>query len=166
MWDMGQEDGSGSGTMETFYRYAASGERYFKQVGTQTPEYSVLVSGTASGRSATLGLFTGSHGQTLKYWNIVGPSGEVVGRIKTGNVKQWYVKDHLGSTRAVVSEAGTVVEKHDYYPYGLEMSGRQHVVGATMNERYTGHLFMSPRAPDSGVLAGHAITAPMGRWGL
>ena len=157
VWSMG--DGS---TVETFYRYAASGERYFKAVGTQTPEYSVLVGGTASGRSATLGVFTGAQGQSLKYWNIVGPSGEVVGRIKTGGVKQWYVKDHLGSTRAVVNDTGAVVEQHDYYPFGLEMSGRGTVDSPALHERYTGHLWDG----ETGLLyAGARLLDPaIGRW--
>ena len=45
----------------------------------------------------------------------------VGGRIvKNGNNLQprYYITDHLGSTRVVLSNAGTVLERYDYYPYG------------------------------------------------
>ena len=33
---------------------------------------------------------------------------------------EYYHLDPLGSVRAVTDEAGTVIERHDYYPYGEE----------------------------------------------
>ena len=29
-----------------------------------------------------------------------------------------YITDHLGSTRVVLNNAGSVLERYDYYPYG------------------------------------------------
>ena len=31
----------------------------------------------------------------------------------------YYLKDHLGSIRAVIDSAGNVCERNDYYPFGL-----------------------------------------------
>ena len=40
--------------------------------------------------------------------------------MKNGNSIQqrYYITDHLGSTRVVLNNAGSVVERYDYYPYG------------------------------------------------
>ncbi len=39
----------------------------------------------------------------------------------------------------MVDETGAVVEKHDYYAYGLEMPGRVYVSGTPTREGFTGH---------------------------
>ena len=44
--------------------------------------------------------------------------------------RRYYVRDHLGSVRAVVDGSGYVVEAKDYYAWGLEMPGRVFVLGA------------------------------------
>ena len=33
-------------------------------------------------------------------------------------VYMFFIKDHLGSVRAVVSETGEVLQTNDYYPFG------------------------------------------------
>ena len=53
--------------------------------------------------------------------------------------RQYYVKDHLGSIRAVVDEAGNLVGYDDYYPFDLQMAGRSLNTGASSKEKYTGH---------------------------
>jgi RHS repeat-associated protein len=59
--------------------------------------------------------------------------------------RRYYVKDHLGSIRAVVdpdasgSETEKVVETRDYYPFGLRMPGRSVTPGTETAEDYTGH---------------------------
>ncbi|MCB0303402.1 MAG: DNRLRE domain-containing protein [Calditrichaeota bacterium] len=53
--------------------------------------------------------------------------------------KKLYIKDHLGSTRVVLDESGTVTESYDYYPFGLEMPGRVYVQGtADTRNKFTG----------------------------
>ncbi|WP_418537906.1 DUF6443 domain-containing protein [Odoribacter laneus] len=45
------------------------------------------------------------------------------GRISAGSngyKAYYYLKDHLGSIRAVIDSAGNVCERNDYYPFGLE----------------------------------------------
>jgi len=59
--------------------------------------------------------------------------------------RRYYVKDHLGSIRAVVDPdapgtgAEKVVETRDYYPFGLRMPGRSVTEGTPAAEDYTGH---------------------------
>ena len=32
--------------------------------------------------------------------------------------QRYFITDHLGSTRVVLNNAGSVLERYDYYPYG------------------------------------------------
>lgn len=52
--------------------------------------------------------------------------------------KYFYFKDHLGSTRAVIDDAGSITESYDYYPFGLQMPGRIFISGtAKTKEKFT-----------------------------
>jgi RHS repeat-associated protein len=50
----------------------------------------------------------------------------------------FYVKDHLGSTRAVVDDAGDVVEAYDYYPFGLQSRSYKEKGDPLTKETFTG----------------------------
>jgi hypothetical protein len=52
--------------------------------------------------------------------------------------KHFYVKDNLGSTRAVVDEAGDVVEAYDYYPFGLQSRSYKEKGDPLTKETFTG----------------------------
>ncbi len=58
-----------------------------------------------------------------------------IARVASG-IKNYYLADHLGSTRSLIDEAGAVTAAYDYWPYGkiLATSG----TGAT-HFRFTGH---------------------------
>lgn len=47
----------------------------------------------------------------------------------------YYLKNHLGSIRATIDEAGEVVAAQDYYPFGEVIQGRSFVSGG-LNEKY------------------------------
>ena len=47
-------------------------------------------------------------GTSLTHWNLVGPSGEVLGRRLAGGSWRYYLKDRLGSVRAVIDGSGAV----------------------------------------------------------
>ncbi len=72
----------------------------------------------------------------------------------------YYVKDHLGSIRAVVNETGDVVSYADYYPFGLLLRSQQ---SDLTKENYTGHELDT----ETGLLyAGARYYLPeIGRWG-
>jgi RHS repeat-associated protein len=77
----------------------------------------------------------------LKYWNILKPGGEVIGRVGSGgSSRRYYLKDHLGSIRAVLDGGGGVRETRDYYPFGLPMPGRYEKGSPPTQEDYTGHV--------------------------
>ncbi|RMG20441.1 MAG: RHS repeat-associated core domain-containing protein [Methanobacteriota archaeon] len=53
--------------------------------------------------------------------------------------KFFYLKDHLGSTRAVVDINGEVKESYDYYPFGLHMPGKVYLAGPAVTKNlFTG----------------------------
>src|SRR5690554_6906214 len=58
--------------------------------------------------------------------------------IKESRSKRYFIKDHLGSTRAVVNASGTVLQATDYYPFGLIMDGRSYLSGSRTKEGFTG----------------------------
>ena len=99
---------------------------------------------------------------SVKRWNVVAPSGEVLGHsITGGGVSQYYLKDRLGSVRAMVDKVGRADTK-GYYPFGLHLPGRTTSGGGAAREDFTGH----ERDPATGlVYAGARYLMPaLGRW--
>jgi RHS repeat-associated protein len=77
---------------------------------------------------------------SIDHWNILRPDGAVIGR-REGSTRYYYHRDHLGSTRAVVTSGGSVTEVYDYMPFGDMMDGRITTSSAGTNEKFTGHEF-------------------------
>ena len=64
----------------------------------------------------------------------------MVGRVQAGGARRYYLKDHLGSIRAVLDGGGGVRETRDYYPFGLPMPGRYEKGSPPTKEDFTGHV--------------------------
>lgn len=113
----------------------------------------------------------------LLYWNIYGNDG-VAGRLEyilpeegaggggeaAGSTqKLFYLKDHLGSTRAVINTNGAVTESYDYYPFGLKMPGRVYPTTPTVTKNlFTG----KERDVETGwdYFEARYYSAAIGRW--
>jgi hypothetical protein len=61
----------------------------------------------------------------------------------------FYLKDHLGSTRAVVDEDGAVTEATMYYPYGTMVPLKSPAPGNNAREKFTGKELDSVYLPAS-----------------
>lgn len=109
---------------EIIYQYNADGQRIYKKVDNQGPEFYIMDG------SLNIGVVTGGF---LAHWNIV--ANGVAGRVEGSN-KLYYVKDHLGSTRSAINASGLPQESYDYYPFGLHMPGR--TLNAGTKELFTG----------------------------
>ncbi len=72
------------------------------------------------------GVYEQTYTLTLTTWNSCGGLYDVETQTLTIRRDQrvYFVKDHLGSVRATVNEAGDVIGYDDYYPFGLTMPGR------------------------------------------
>jgi RHS repeat-associated protein len=112
----------------SYYRYDGAGQRYYARTGSQVRRTVRGAGGEA------LGVFDGSG--ALVHWNLSGG----LGRVEPSGEIYYYLRDHLGSVRAVVeASTGRTVEARDYYAHGLEMPGRVYVSGSKTKEGYTGH---------------------------
>jgi len=101
------------------YTYSATGQK-LKAVRKSNPNYpSVPVTGTAVNVSLLTVIQTTDYVDNLIY------EGGILKRIliDAGYIENgkyhYYVTDHLGSNRLVVSGNGTIVQKNNYYPFGM-----------------------------------------------
>jgi RHS repeat-associated protein len=65
----------------------------------------------------------------LKKWNL-GSFGYKIKRSGSTPESFYFLKDHIGNIRVTVNEAGDIVTKDDYYPFGLRMAGFSYNHGA------------------------------------
>ena len=145
----------GDGT-EIIYLYSADGHRIYKKVDPNAGEHYIMEG------SLNVGVF--SEDGSLQHWNMIADG--IAGRIDA--VKYHYLTDHLGSTRAVLDDANldegnTVVESHDYYPFGLQMPGRDYLAASVRTkELFTG----KERDDETGwdYFGARYYDASIGRW--
>lgn len=97
----------------------------------------------------------------FSHFNLVGNG--TFGRWESGGDRRYYITDHLGSTRAVVDDAGTVLETFDYYPFGLLMPGRTSTSGNTM-EKFTGHELDEEVGLNLFYAGARYLDPALGRW--
>lgn len=75
-----------------------------------------------------------SHNGALSLESAAFSSGRIFATTTAGGISyspQYYLTDHLGSVRVIVDNAGEVVERNDYYPFGLRWDD-----GLLSNNRY------------------------------
>ena len=97
----------------------------------------------------------------FSHFNLVGNS--TFGRWEPGGTRRYYITDHLGSTRAVVDEAGNVLETFDYYPFGLLMPKRN-TAGANTIEKFTGKERDTEAHLNLDYFGARYYDAALGRW--
>jgi YD repeat-containing protein len=73
-------------------------------------------------------------GGNLRQWNVY--VFDNVGKIESGNARYFYLKDHLGSIRAVVNENYNVISAQDYDAWGCAMQNRSY--NADNRYKFTG----------------------------
>ena len=71
-------------------------------------------------------------------WTLRRPDGSVYGRKGYSSNNEFFWTDHLGSVRVRTSNSGSMLEAHDYYPFGLDMPGRSSA-GLPMRQGFTGY---------------------------
>ncbi|MFV1882913.1 MAG: RHS repeat-associated core domain-containing protein [Balneola sp.] len=143
-----------SGASSTVYHtYDADGQRVSKKEGSTTTSY-----------------IRGADGQTIAVyengsidkWNILSV-GDVVGTVTSGGAKEYFVKDHLGSTRTVVNSSGTAIAYFDFYPYGKLMPGR-HTTSNDDRYKFTGHELDTEAGLDLSYAGARYLDSEIGTW--
>lgn len=132
-------------TFKTKYWYDEAGNRIRKQVMRYDPEGGIE-EGDGSGswvldrdefyvRDLSGKEIAIYYGSTLQQWNIYGL--DQIGHMKADLSKFFYLKDHLGSTRAVIDTFNQVVSAQDYDPWGFLMENRTYETGIS-KYKFTG----------------------------
>lgn len=83
------------------------------------------------------GVYEQTHTLQLRVVNSCAGLDDIITKTVTirRDQRTYFVKDHLGSVRATVNEAGDVISYDDYYPFGLTMPGRSSN-SANPNDKY------------------------------
>ncbi len=111
------------------YGYDDNGDRIYKQLVSTTDNYSTSYIRGPDGQ--VLAVY--DEAANLQCWRLGGFGFKTV---EVDAVKSYYyLKDHLGNIRVTVDEAGNVVTKDDYYPFGLQMNGLSYNL-ANENDRF------------------------------
>jgi len=113
------------------YWYDAQGNRIRKQTTENVDEHYIIGAG---GETEAV---TDANG-TVKFWSINAGS-NMIGRVEQGRKHYYYLKDHLGSIRATIDQAGYKVSYDDYDPWGLQLAGRSGISGNANDKfKFTG----------------------------
>lgn len=81
-----------------------------------------------------------------------------------GNEVMYFEKDHLGSIRSVLNTSGTVLEKNDYYPFGLRHANSSYVVTANNRFKFNGKEDQTVGALELLDYGARMYDGQIGRW--
>ena len=135
--------------MKAKYAYSADGVKLSVSDGTSSFGYEYLGSLIYVRTNGSLSL-----DQALFDGGTVRPNGAV----------DYFVKDHLGSVRVIVDQAGTVREQNDYYPYGERCPESTYAVSSVNRYKFNGKEEQT--VGDLGMLdyGARMYQAGIGRW--
>ncbi|MBI2417810.1 MAG: RHS repeat-associated core domain-containing protein [Ignavibacteriales bacterium] len=122
------------------YNYDETGSRIGRLYGNANEYYlrdaggrELAIFDMATQRPKQINLFAADQTRLTDVVGQVGTADVYPGTNSISLTKQYFLKDHLGSTRVVLNDAGACFSALDYYPYGENM--REFTIGTT-NCRY------------------------------
>lgn len=92
------------------------------------------------------------------------PETDFGGGIIRGTQVMYFENDHLGSIRTVLNTAGTVLERNDYYPFGMRHANASHVVTANNRYKFNGKEDQTVGALGLLDYGARMYDAQIGRW--
>jgi RHS repeat-associated protein len=109
-------DEAGNRTRKTIYRSNDSNPPPLPEENEDLPSGWSIIKDEYYSRDASGKEIAVYQSYNLDYWNVWGTGNE--GRIKSTGMKYFYLKDHLGSIRAVINQNNVLVQAQDYDPWG------------------------------------------------
>src|SRR4030095_163078 len=98
----------------------------------------------------------------LQQWNFYGL--DMLGHMNADTTKYYYLKDHLGSIRAVLNATNTVVSAQDYDAWGYLMESRTYE-SANVRNKFTGKERDKDLENNYDYFGARYYDARIGRWG-
>jgi len=136
------------GTENLMYSYDASGRKLTKTLGSAVTQY---VDGIQY-ENGVLKFIQTEEGRIL-------PNG-------SSYIYEYFLKDHLGNTRAVVDQSGTIKQIQDYYPFGMEMNQGNALNTASNLYKYNGKEKQMELGLDQLDYGARFYDAEIGRWNV
>jgi RHS repeat-associated protein len=107
---------------KTYYYYDESGNRIRKKIYNDKNDSllkDIVYSRDVSGKELAI-----YENENIKQWNIWGTDN--AGFITGEGDKRYYLKDHLGSIRAVIDDGGSLISAQDYDAWGYQLQDRNY----------------------------------------
>nr|WP_165793146.1 RHS repeat-associated core domain-containing protein [Sphingobacterium haloxyli] len=136
------------GTQQLVYTYDATGRKLKKALGNAVTDY---VDGIQY-KNGVLEFIQTEEGRIL-------PNG-------SSFVYEYFLKDHLGNTRAIVDHTGKVSQIQDYYAFGMEMNTGSGLNSASNHYKYNGKEKQVELGLDQLDYGARFYDAEIGRWNV
>ncbi|MBD1435005.1 RHS repeat-associated core domain-containing protein [Sphingobacterium sp. DN00404] len=136
------------GSQQLVYTYDATGKKLKKTLGSAVTDY---VDGIQY-KNGVLEFIQTEEGRIL-------PSG-------SSFVYEYFLKDHLGNTRAIVDHTGAVKQIQDYYAFGMEMNTGSGLSSASNHYKYNGKEKQVELGLDQLDYGARFYDAEIGRWNV
>ncbi|WP_454880725.1 DUF6443 domain-containing protein [Sphingobacterium detergens] len=136
------------GTENLLYSYDGTGQKLTKTLGSAVTQY---VDGIQY-ENGVLKFIQTEEGRIL-------PNG-------SSYIYEYFLKDHLGNTRAVVDQSGSIKQIQDYYPFGLEMNQGNALNTASNLYKYNGKEKQVELGLDQLDYGARFYDAEIGRWNV
>ncbi|GGH26786.1 hypothetical protein FAZ19_18415 [Sphingobacterium alkalisoli] len=136
------------GAQQLLYTYDATGRKLTKQLGTGVTQY---VDGIQY-KNGVLEFIQTEEGRIL-------PNG-------SSFIYEYFLKDHLGNTRAIIDHTGAVKQIQDYYAFGMEMNTGAGLNSAINLYKYSGKEKQTEIGLDQLDFGARFYDAEIGRWSV
>ncbi|TJZ49889.1 RHS repeat-associated core domain-containing protein [Sphingobacterium olei] len=136
------------GSQNLIYTYDATGKKLRKELGSAVTDY---VDGIQY-RNGAIEFIQTEEGRIL-------PTG-------SSFIYEYFLKDHLGNTRAIIDHTGAIKQIQNYYAFGMEMNTGGGLNSASNHYKYNGKEKQTEMGLDQLDYGARFYDAEIGRWNV